>query len=129
MNPAVAVGFAPTGATVLVTAALFSLSRVFASRAQHREIRRQLKSRVLDTLDLSTRLMVRPAFVSAWFNPQVEFALLMPRLLLDLGRKTVSLRSRFSGKCRKYHLRQAAWTHCRSELQSQNKFSGGITER
>ncbi|MCU1584533.1 MAG: hypothetical protein JWM49_1089 [Microbacteriaceae bacterium] len=43
--------------------------------------------RVLDTLDALIRFMIRPAFVSVWTNPQIEYTLLMPRLLLDLGRE------------------------------------------
>ena len=86
MDP-VAVGFATTGATLLITVLLFALDRAIGRRAQRQEKRRQLMARVLDTLDLASRSLARPAFVKMWTNTDLEYALLGPRLLLDLGKK------------------------------------------
>lgn len=86
MDP-VAIGFATTGATLLLTGVLFTLDRYFRARAERRELRRKLMVRVLDTLELATRSLVRPAFVQAWTNSDVEYAMLLPRLLLDLGKR------------------------------------------
>lgn len=85
MNTALAIGFATTGATLLVTVGLFILDRALARRRERREVRRLLVMRVLDAFDASTRLLLRPAFVQAWSNSDVEYALLTPRLLLDLN--------------------------------------------
>ena len=84
MNVAIAIGFATTGVTLLITVGLFVIDRVLTRRAQLVELRRLLIVRVLDALDASTRSMIRPAFVTAWTNPDLEFALLAPRLYLDL---------------------------------------------
>jgi len=84
MNAALAIGFATTGATLLVTLVLFVVDRILARRAQRREIRRVLVVRVLDAFDQSTRQLIRPAFVQAWTNSDLEFTLLTPRLMLDL---------------------------------------------
>lgn len=85
MNTALAIGFATTGATLLLTIGLFILDRVLARRRERQEVRRSLVTRVLDTFDASTRRLLRPAFVQAWSNSEVEYALLTPRLLLDLN--------------------------------------------
>lgn len=87
MNTALAIGFATTTATLLVTVMLFAVDRALIRRAERAERRRQLVERVLDTFDGSTRAVTRPAFGKAWTNPEIEYALLMPRLLLDLGPK------------------------------------------
>jgi len=93
MDP-VAIGFATTGATLLLSVVLFGLDRAFRVRAEKREVRRQLMVRVLDTLELATRSLVRPAFVQAWTNSDVEYAMLLPRLLLlDLGKRDRSIAS------------------------------------
>jgi hypothetical protein len=84
MNTALAIGFATTGATLLVTVGLFILDRVLARKRERREVRRLLVVRVLDAFDASTRNLIRPAFVQAWSNSEVEYTLLTPRLLLDL---------------------------------------------
>jgi hypothetical protein len=84
MDVAIAIGFATTGLTLLVTVSLFAIDRILTRRAQLVEVRRLLIVRVLDALDASTRSMIRPAFVTAWSNPDLEFALLTPRLYLDL---------------------------------------------
>jgi hypothetical protein len=84
MDVAIAIGSATTGLTLLVTVSLFAIDRVLTRRAQLIEVRRLLIVRVLDALDASTRSMIRPAFVTAWNNPDLEFALLAPRLYLDL---------------------------------------------
>lgn len=84
MNTALAIGFATTGATLFVTIGLFILDRALARRRERREVQRLLVTRVLDAFDASTRRLLRPAFVQAWSNSEVEYALLAPRLLLDL---------------------------------------------
>ena len=90
MNTALAIGFASTSATLLVTIVLFGLDRILARRRDRHETRRLLVTRVLDVFDASTRTLIRPAFTQAWTNSEVEYALLTPRLLLDLhGRDTV----------------------------------------
>jgi hypothetical protein len=86
MDVALTIGFATTGVTLMVTVGLFVTDRVLTRRAQRVEVRRLLIVRVLDSLDASTRSMIRPAFVTAWTNPDLEFALLAPRLYLDLER-------------------------------------------
>ncbi len=86
MSP-VAIGFATTGATLLITVILFAVDRILSRRDQRQEVRRQLMTRVLDTFELSTRSLVRPALVQLWTNSDLEYALLLPRLLLDLGDK------------------------------------------
>lgn len=86
MDPA-SIGFATTGTTLLITVSLFALDRVLGRRAVRQEKRRQLMVRVLDTLDLASRSLARPAFVQMWTNSDLEYALLGPRLLLDLGKK------------------------------------------
>ena len=85
MNTALAIGFATTGATLFVTIGLFILDRSLARRRERREVRRLLVTRVLDAFDASTRQLLRPVFVQAWSNSDVEYALLTPRLLLDLN--------------------------------------------
>ncbi|MEO8528527.1 MAG: hypothetical protein ABI435_05570 [Pseudolysinimonas sp.] len=87
MNTALAIGFATTGVTLLVSIFLFSLDRFLTRRANARALRRELVARVLDTFEQSTRALLRPAFVQAWTNGEVEFTLLTPRLLLDLEPK------------------------------------------
>jgi hypothetical protein len=85
-----AIGFATTGATLLATVGLFVADRILTRREGRREVRRQLMVRVLDAFDSSTRGLIRPAFVQAWTNDNLEYALLAPRLLLDLnGRERV----------------------------------------
>ena len=84
MNTALAIGFATTGATLFVTIGLFILDRALAQRRERREVQRLLVTRVLDAFDASTRQLLRPAFAQAWNNSEVEYALLTPRLLLDL---------------------------------------------
>jgi hypothetical protein len=81
------IGFASTGITLLVTVILFAIDRVSLRRREVREARRQLVARVLDALDLSARALARPAFTHMWTNPDVEYALVIPRLLLELDRK------------------------------------------
>ena len=100
MDP-VAIGFATTGATLLLSVVLFTLDRVLKIRADRREVRRQLMVRVLDTLELATRSLVRPAFFQAWINSDVEYAMLLPRLLLDLGKRDRAI---------------AAWVHRRVQV-------------
>jgi hypothetical protein len=100
MDP-VAIGFATTGVTLLVSVVLFTVDRSLKIRADRREVRRQLMVRVLDTLELATRSLVRPAFVQAWTNSDVEYAMLLPRLLLDLGKRDRAI---------------AAWVHRRVQL-------------
>lgn len=84
MNTALAIGYATTGCTLFVTVVLFVLDRLFTRRRERREVERQLVTRVLDAFDASTRNLFRPAFIQAWNNSDVEYALLAPRLLLDL---------------------------------------------
>ncbi len=87
MNTALAIGFATTGATLFVTVGLFILDRILARMRARREVKRLLVVRVLDAFDASTRNLVRPAFLQSLNNSEVEYALLTPRLLLDLGGK------------------------------------------
>jgi len=90
MDTAIAIGFATTGATLLVTVGLFAWDRIMRRREGRREVRRQLMLRVLNAFDSSTRGLIRPAFEQAWTNDNLEYALLAPRVLLDLnGRERV----------------------------------------
>jgi hypothetical protein len=87
VNIALTIGFATTSATLLVTIILFAVDRLLTRRAEGTERRRQLVERVLDTFDRSTRALIRPAFVQVWTNAEVEYTLLLPRLLLEVAPK------------------------------------------
>lgn len=85
MDPALYIGFATTGATLFVTVVLFAWDRLSTRARAKRELKRQLVARVIDTFDASTRSLIRPAFMQAWTNAELEYTLLLPRLLLDLN--------------------------------------------
>ncbi|WBU36705.1 hypothetical protein [Homoserinibacter sp. YIM 151385] len=85
MDAALHIGFATTGATLLVTVGLFAWDRAASRASAKRELKRQLVARVLDAFESSTRSLIRPAFVQAWTNAELEYTLLLPRLLLDLN--------------------------------------------
>ena len=85
MDAALYIGFATTGATLFVTVALFAWDRLSSRARAKRELKRQLVARVLDAFEASTRSLIRPAFVQAWTNAELEYTLLLPRLLLDLN--------------------------------------------
>lgn len=84
MDVAIAIGFATTGATLLVTVLLFVVDRALTRREARANARHDLVVRVMDTFDLSARAIVRPAFMRAWVNSDLEFALLALRVLVDL---------------------------------------------
>ncbi|MGJ8721080.1 MAG: hypothetical protein ACSHW9_04475 [Salinibacterium amurskyense] len=86
MNPVV-IGFAATAATLLLSILLFSADLVYRVYVRRREASREMVARVLDTLDEAARLLIRPPVARLWSNSEVEYALLLPRLLLDLGPK------------------------------------------
>jgi hypothetical protein len=67
-----------------VTVVLFSVDRVTQRKIMAAASRRDVVARVLDAFDSSARAMARPVFVKAWVNPELEFTLLVPRLLVDL---------------------------------------------
>lgn len=87
MSTAIAIGFATTGVTLLVTVVLFATDRLLTRSREKRELRRLLVARVLDTFDQSTRLLLRPAVAQLWTNGELEFTLLTPRMLLDLSKQ------------------------------------------
>lgn len=84
MDTAIAVGFATTGATLLVTVVLFAIDRCLQRKSAREAARREMVARVLRTFEGSMRTLARPVLVRAWQNPDLEFTLLIPRLLVDL---------------------------------------------
>ncbi|GAB2850392.1 hypothetical protein GCM10027024_27780 [Microbacterium insulae] len=78
------IAFATTAATLAVTIWL-ALLEFRRRRREAAELRRaQIVSRVLDTLERGTRAASRAPVASWWSPNELEYALLLPRLLAEL---------------------------------------------
>lgn len=120
--------------SVVVTVTLFCASQVLLLRTARRSARTALVSDVLTALEQVARTHARPVFVRIWTKPELEYALLVPRLLVGLRQKdriiavwartrvdamlaaktqadVVVIASDLSGKISEWHLgqRQRAW--------------------
>jgi len=84
---AVTIGFASTAATLFVTVVLFGVERIASMLSARNQARRDLVARVINVFETAARTSIRPALARAWTNPEVEYALLLPRLLLELRKR------------------------------------------
>lgn len=87
MDTALVIALFTTAATVAVAIGIFAAERIFAQKEAKVHARRNLTARVMETFDQSVRAIARPAFVRFWVNPDLEFALLTTRVLIDLPTK------------------------------------------
>lgn len=91
MNAAV---IATSGAATLaafVAIALFIIGEIRRSRTAKRESRRQLVVRVLDVVDDVITLQLKPPLLRGFRSPDVDVALMLQRLLLDLDKSELSV--------------------------------------
>jgi len=81
------IAFATTAATLAVTIVL-ALIEYRRRRREAEELHRaQIVGRVLDTLERGTRAASRAPVVAWWSPNELEYALLLPRLLAELPRE------------------------------------------
>jgi len=73
--------------SVLVTVGLFVITQVMLVRSAHRAARASMVENVLTALERVARMHSRPVFVRFWTKPEIEYALLIPRLLVGLRRR------------------------------------------
>lgn len=81
------VGFVTTAATLFVTVSLFTAEWIRRRVAPHRENRRTIIMRTLDTLDRAVRIRIRSSILPIGPGVELEYTILLPRLLADLPRK------------------------------------------
>lgn len=84
---AVEIGFATTGATLFVSIALFAISWIRGRIVARHEARRLLLTRVLDTFENAYRGLLRAPWARLWSPAEAEYAILLPRLLLELPKR------------------------------------------
>jgi hypothetical protein len=78
------IAFATTAATLSVTVVL-ALAEFRRRRREAAEVRRgQIVGRVLDTLERATRAAAKAPIAGWWAPNELEYALLLPRLLAEL---------------------------------------------
>lgn len=78
------IAFATTAATLSVTVVLALLEFRRRRREAVQSRREQIVGRVLDTLERATRAASRAPIVGWWAPNELEYALLLPRLLAEL---------------------------------------------
>lgn len=86
MDP-ILVGFLTTGATLLVTVSLFAIDYVRRWVDDARRHRESIVDDVLETVERASRSAVRAPLSDLWNPSQVEYALLLTRLLAVLPKK------------------------------------------
>lgn len=73
--------------SVVVTVLLFTLSQSFLVRTSRRAAKAALVQSVLDALGQVARTHARPAIARMWTKPEIEYALLVPQLLVGLAKR------------------------------------------
>lgn len=86
MDP-ILIGFLTTGATLFVTVALFAIDYVRRWRGDNRMHREAIVNDVLSTVDRASRSALRAPLSDLWSPSQVEYALLLIRLLATLPKE------------------------------------------
>lgn len=86
-------GALAASAGVILTVAIFVIQSWRARRAARTEARRQLVSRVLDTVDRAARAHSLYPLSLLWTRGEAEIAMVLPRLVLDLekGERAVAV--------------------------------------
>ena len=86
MDP-ILIGFLTTGATLFVTVALFAIDYVRRWRGDSRRHREAIVKDVLATVERASRNALRAPLSDLWSPSQVEYALLLTRLLATLPKE------------------------------------------
>lgn len=73
--------------SVIVTVLLFACTQVLVVRSTRQAARASMIDDVLIALERVARTHSRPAVVRVWSRPEMEYALLVPRLLIGMRRK------------------------------------------
>jgi hypothetical protein len=73
--------------SVVVTVALFSAAQLLVVRSARQTARAAMINDVFTALEHAARVQARPVVVRLWSRPELEYALLVPRLLVGLPRK------------------------------------------
>jgi len=73
--------------SVLVTVVLFAITQVMLVRSARQAARASMVDNVLTALERVARTHSRPVVVRLWIKPEIEYALLVPRLLVGLRRR------------------------------------------
>lgn len=86
MDP-ILIGFLTTGATLFVTVALFAIDYVRRWRGDSRRHREAIVKDVLATVERASRNALRAPLSDLWSPSQVEYALLLTRLLATVPKE------------------------------------------
>ena len=76
-----------TAITALVTIILFGIEGFRRFRSERLAARRDVVSRVLDVVSSATQRLAKPQWARMWGSAELDFALVLPRLLLELDKK------------------------------------------
>lgn len=79
-----ALGVIVTGAGVIVTIVLFALQSARSTRHARTAARREVVSRVIDTVERASRAYALYPISKLWTRPEMELLLVLPRLVLAL---------------------------------------------
>jgi hypothetical protein len=84
---AASIAIVTTGATLFVTVLLFTAEWIRRRVVAYRENRRQIITRTLDTMDRAIRGFIRTSLFPVGSRVELEYMVLVPRLLVDLPKK------------------------------------------
>ena len=87
MGPSADVTLFAAAITALVTIILFGIEGFRRLRSDRLAARRDVVSRVLDVVDSATQRLSKPQWARLWGSAELDFALVLPRLLLELDKK------------------------------------------
>ncbi|GAA4682671.1 hypothetical protein [Frondihabitans cladoniiphilus] len=91
MNAAVIATSSAATLAALVAITLFITGEIRRSRTAKKEARRQLVVRVLDVVDDVITLQLKPPLLRGFRSPDVDVALMLQRILLDLDKSELSI--------------------------------------
>lgn len=138
--------------SVVVTVALFFVAQLLVVRSARQSARAAMVNDVLSALEHVARTHSRPVVVRMWTKPELEYALLVPRLLVGLRRKdriiavwaqtrvnamlaaktqsdVVVIASDLSGKISEWHLQQRRRAWFAQEVQDHHPAASRTTRR
>lgn len=73
--------------SITVTVVLFAVTQILTIRQHKKEARSASVTRVLDALDRVARRHAWPVVAKKWLKPELDYALLVPRLLVGLPKR------------------------------------------
>jgi hypothetical protein len=73
--------------SISVTVVLFAVTQILSIRQRKTEARSASVTRVLDALDRVARRHTWPVVAKKWLKPEVDYALLVPRLFVGLPKR------------------------------------------